>query len=94
MASIMTRTDFPWTRAAKQWLKAHEAFEKAQLTLAKKRLALTKLAGETSASGAGVSVARYFRAGLVNYGSIPELAGVALDQYRKPGTWEHRVTKQ
>lgn len=89
----LTRTDAPWLRAANAWLKAHEAFEKAQLTLAKKRLTLTRLAGDTSASGAGVSVARYFRAGLINYGSIPELAGVALDQYRKPGDWQHRVTK-
>lgn len=92
--SEMQRTDASWTRAARQWLKAHESFAKAQLTLAKKRLALTRLAGDTSASGAGVCVTRYFRAGLVAYGSIPELQGVALDSYRKPGTWETRVTKE
>jgi hypothetical protein len=87
------RIDGPWTRAAAAWLKAHEAHEKTKLTLEKKRWALTKLAGDSSASGAGVSVTRYFRAGTINYGSIPELAGVALDAYRKPGSWEVRVTK-
>lgn len=88
-----TRTDASWMRAAKAWLRAKEASEKATLTLEKKRWTLTKLAGEASASGAGVSVARFFRAGTINYGSIPELAGVALDAYRKPGDWQFRVTK-
>lgn len=90
----MTRTDPQWIQAAKAWLKAHEAAHKANLILAKKRFALIKLASDTSASGAGVCVTRYFRAGLVSYGSIPELQGVALDPYRKPGTWEMRVTKE
>lgn len=89
----MTRTDPKWTRAAAAWLKAYESHEKAKLALEKKRWALLKLAGEASASGAGVAVTRYFRAGLINYGSIPELAGVALDEYRKAGSWEVRVTK-
>lgn len=89
-----TRTDPAWIRAGKAWLKAHAVAEKANLTLAKKRFALTKLAGDTSASGAGVSVTRYFRAGTVSYGSIPELQGVSLDAYRKPGDWQMRVTKE
>ena len=90
----MIRTDASWTRAAKQWLKAHESAEKAKLALEKKRWALLRLAGEASASGEGVCVTRFFRAGQVAYGSIPELQGVALDQYRKPGSWEMRVTKE
>jgi hypothetical protein len=89
----MTRIDPKWNRAAAAWLKAHEAHEKAKLALEKKRFALMKLAGDASASGAGVSVTRYFRAGTINYGSIPELATVLLDEYRKPGTWEVRVVK-
>ena len=90
----MNRTDAQWSRAAKAWLKAHAVAEKAALALAKKRFILTKLAGDTSASGGGVCVTRYFRAGQVAYGSIPELQGVALDQYRKPGDWQFRVTKE
>jgi hypothetical protein len=89
----MTRTDAPWIRAAKAWKRAKEASEKATIALEKARFRLTLLAGDASASGAGVSVTRYFRAGLVAYGSIPELQGVALDQFRKPGTWETRVTR-
>lgn len=87
------RDDAPWIRAAKAWIRAHEAHEKTKLALEKKRWALMKLAGEASASGAGVSVARYFRAGTVDWASIPQLAGVALDQYRKKGSFEFRVTK-
>jgi hypothetical protein len=88
------RTDAPWIRAAKAWKRAKAAAEKAALTLEKKRWALTKLAGDASASGAGVSVTRYFRAGLVQYSAIPELQSVDLDSYRKKGTWEVRVTRE
>jgi hypothetical protein len=89
----MTRDDPAWMRAAKAWLKAHEAAEKAKLALEKKRWALIQLAGEASASGAGVSVTRYFRAGTIAYANIPELATVDLDSYRRPGTFEVRVVK-
>lgn len=88
------RTDVSWHRAAKAWLKAKEAAEKAALILEKKRWALMKLAGEASASGEGVSVTRYFRAGTIQYGQIAALQSVDLDAYRKSGTWEVRVTKQ
>lgn len=90
----MTRTDFPWKKAAAAWLKAHESAEKAKLHLEKKRWALLRLAGEASASGAGVAVTRYFRAGTIAYSAIPELQSVDLDSFRKPGTWEVRVVKQ
>ena len=90
----MRRTDASWMRAARQWLKAHESAEKAKLNLEKKRWALLRLAGEASASGAGVTVARFFRAGTINYGSIPELQGVPLDSYRATGSWQFRVTKE
>lgn len=87
------RTDGQWARCARAWLKAHETAEKAKLALEKKRFALLRLAGDASASGEGVSVTRYFRAGLINYGSIQELNGVDLDAYRKTGSWEFRVCK-
>lgn len=94
MVGTADRSDAPWMRAARAWLKAKEAAEKAALILEKKRWALTQLAGEGSASGAGVSVARFFRGGTIDYGRIPELAGVALDAYRKPGAWQWRVEKE
>jgi hypothetical protein len=89
----LTRTDAPWLRAAKSWLKAHAAAEKTKLALEKARFKLILLAEGASAKGDGVSVTRFFRAGTINYGSIPELADVALDEYRKPGEWQFRVTK-
>lgn len=87
------RTDPKWTRAAAAFIKAHEAQEKAKLAFEKKRFALIKLAGEASASGAGVAVTRYFRAGTIDYGKIPELREVPLDQYRRAGDWSWRVGK-
>jgi hypothetical protein len=88
------RTDPQWVRCARAWLKAHTAAEKAKLALEKARFKLVLLAAGASAKGNGVSVTRFFRAGTINYGSIPELAGVALDDYRKPGEWQFRVTKE
>lgn len=90
----MIRTDPKWSRAAKAWLRAHQAAEKAKLALEKKRWALLRLAGEASASGDGVCVARYFRAGTIDYGRIEVLKEVSLDLYRKPGEWSWRVTKE
>jgi hypothetical protein len=90
----MTRTDAPWTRAAKAWLKAHAAAEKTKLAVEKARFKLVLLAAGASAKGDGVSVTRFFRAGTIDYGRIPELAGVALDEYRKAGEWQFRVTKE
>jgi hypothetical protein len=88
------RTDPAWTRAARSWLKAHAAAEKTNLALEKARFKLVLLAAGASAKGDGVSVTRFFRAGTISYGSIPELEGVALDDYRKPGEWQFRVTKE
>jgi hypothetical protein len=88
-----TRTDAPWIRATKAWLKAHESAEKAKLQLEKARFRLTLLAGDASASGAGVSVTRYFRAGTIDYGRIEMLKGVSLDLYRRAGDWSWRVGK-
>jgi hypothetical protein len=90
----VTRTDPTWTRAAKSWLKAHAAAEKAKLALEKARFELVLLAKGASAKGDGVSVTRFFRAGTIDYGRIPELADVALDDYRKAGEWQFRVTKE
>jgi hypothetical protein len=88
------RTDPTWTRVARNWLKAHAAAEKAKLTLEKARFKLVLLAAGASAKGDGVSVTRFFRAGTIDYGRIPELRGVALDDYRRAGEWQFRVTKE
>jgi hypothetical protein len=88
------RTDPLWIRAAKAWLKAHEAHKKAELALEKKRWALMKLAGEASASGAGVSVTRYFQGGKIDYAAIPQLQEIALDNFRKSGKWQWRIEKE
>jgi hypothetical protein len=88
------RTDAPWQRAAKAWLKAKAAYDDAVYKLAKARAKLLELAGDSSAQGGGVCVARYFKAGSIDYSKIEELRSVNLDAYRKAGHWESRVTEQ
>jgi hypothetical protein len=88
------RTDAPWQSAASAWIKAKAACDEAVYKLAKARARLLELAGGSSAQGSGVCVARYFKAGTIDYSRIPELQNIALDAYRKAGHWESRVTEQ
>jgi hypothetical protein len=88
------RTDPPWLKAARAWIKAKAAYDEATVKLARARTKLLTLAGDASCGGAGVCVTRYFKAGTVDYGKIPELQSVDLDAYRKAGHWESRVTEQ
>lgn len=55
---------------------------------------LIKLAGDQSARGAGVVCDKLRRAGSVDYTSIPELAAVNLNLYRKPDTFYFKVQPQ
>jgi hypothetical protein len=87
----MNRTDTQWSRAARAWLTAKAKADAATTKLAKARSKILELAGTSSCEGAGVTVKRYFKAGSVDYASIPELRAVDLDRFRKPGRYEFRI---
>jgi hypothetical protein len=80
--------------AAKAWLQAKAAHDEAHEKLVKARKLVLKLADDASCQGAGFCVTRYFKAGSIDYGKIPELRSVDLDAYCKAGHWESRVTEQ
>lgn len=79
------RRDAAWKKAAAKWLEAKAAMDGAK----DKILAL---GGEESCYGAGVKFLRNFKAGNVEYAKIPELKGVDLEKYRRPGHFESRVS--
>lgn len=79
------RKDTAWRRAAKMWLEADAAMQAAK----DKILAL---AGEESCYGAGVKHQRTPRAGNVQYDKVPELKGVDLDHYRRPGYFQTTIS--
>jgi len=57
------------------------------------RKRLIELSGYRSTVGCGVKLTKYTRNGLIEYKHIPELIGVDLEQYRKPGTQAYRISE-
>jgi len=53
---------------------------------------LVGLAAHASEKGFGVSVARYWKIGAVQYAKIPELKAVDLELFRAPAREEVRVS--
>lgn len=76
------RKDDTWHYAAEKYLKAKAAVDRATEELDEARKALVSLTETPKEKGAGVTVIKSLRQGSVNYKSIPELAGVDLEQYR------------
>jgi putative phage-type endonuclease len=86
------RTDSEWAGAAEAFLAAKESADTAIARLDDTKVALARLAKHTSEKGAGVVVARYWKAGPIDYKKVPELAAVDLELYRGPAREEVRVT--
>lgn len=79
------RRDTRWKKAAAAWLEAKSAMDAAKDTI-------LALGGEESCYGAGVKYIRSFKAGKLEYAKIPQLKGVDLEQYRRPGYVETRIS--
>lgn len=89
---VIERDDAEWRDAAEAYRMAKRSLENAQSAekLAKERL--QELAGEQSTKGYGVTVSRFWVAGSVDYKkAIP--ADVDIEQYRKQGRWQYRITE-
>lgn len=80
---------------AKKWLKAKEKAEKAAAELEEARDALitaAKAKNHPRLICAGIRIALISKIGNVDYSVIPELNGVDLDKYRKPGSASWTLT--
>jgi putative phage-type endonuclease len=86
------RLDPAWQRAAERVINAKRIADRATEELEASKKALITLATHPSERGAGVTVSRYWKAGLVDYKRIPALSAVDLDSFRGPGREEVRVT--
>jgi hypothetical protein len=53
---------------------------------------LVELTSHAREQGGGVSVARFWKKGAVEYKRVPELVGVDLERYRGAGREETRIT--
>lgn len=85
------RNDTDWEQAAREYRDARRQLEAAKEAEAKAKAALERLAGDDITRGCGVSVAKYYVKGSVDYkAAIPD--DIDIEQYRKPGRWQTRVT--
>ena len=85
------RRDPEWRSAAKAFTEAKAVLEAASVKLDEARQALIGLTRHACEKGDGVTVVKVFKQGSVDYKKVPELKGVDLDRYRKPGAMEVRV---
>lgn len=53
---------------------------------------IKELGGEESCYGAGVKFLRNWKVGALEYAKIPELDGVDISKYRRPGHFESRIS--
>jgi predicted phage-related endonuclease len=81
-----------WNQTAYEYanMKAlREKYEREEEALKQR---LIEMSGNKSCKGGGVQISRYIRKGNIDYGSVPELHGLDLEQYRKKPTEAWRIT--
>jgi putative phage-type endonuclease len=88
----LLREDAEWQQRAASYIAAKKQADEAASALESARRALIDLTQHSSESGAGVTVTRYWRAGNVDYKTVPELRGVNLERYRGAPRQETRIT--
>lgn len=86
------RQDEAWARQAALYTAAKRQSDYYAKIAEESRKGLILLAGDESAIGCGVKVTRFVKAGSVDYKAAAMAAGIAIEQYRKDGTTETRVT--
>ncbi len=83
-ADYLERTDDWWGDKGKEWVEASRNFDLWKEKKEALRKELINGSNGRSSTGGGVRLRHYYSKGSVNYGKIPELGTVNLDQYRNP----------
>jgi len=89
---VRERNDPEWAAAAAHYLETKLIAEQAQKALGEAKDRLVALASHTSETGGGVTVTRYWKAGVIEYRKIPQLQALDLEQYRGEPREETRIT--
>src|SRR6266550_3053804 len=86
------RDDQEWLSAAAAYLELRTAYDALSAKFDDAKVQLVGLANHAKEQGGGIAVTRLWKRGNVDYKSVPELAGVDLEQYRGPAREETRIT--
>jgi putative phage-type endonuclease len=91
----MVREDKEWKNLALSWKDVQQQIKSLEEKSSHLREQLISMAGNNNVMGSGIRLCKQTRKGTVNYGAIPELIGVDLNQYRKPpiNVWKLEATK-
>lgn len=88
--AVNLRTDEEWRYAASMFTAAKRQADQFARFAEQYRADLIALAGEDSAVGAGVKVTRFEKKGSIDYKEATK--GLDVEQFRKPATFETRIT--
>lgn len=88
--AVNLRTDEEWRYAASMFTAAKRQADQFARFAEQYRADLIALAGDDSATGAGVKVTRYEKKGSIDYKKAT--VGIDVEQFRKPSTFETRIT--
>jgi len=88
----LERSDELWQSCANRWKSVSDAIKELEKEEDELRKQLIFLSGESNTKGGGVSLCQIIRKGNIEYGKIPQLKGVDLEEYRKAPIHSWRIT--
>ena len=91
---VVERDDDRWRDAASQFAEAKRVKEAAESDMKAAKERLAEMAGDKTTEGWGVRITPVTKSGGYDYRQAAQDAGADLEQYRKPGRTEYRVTVQ
>lgn len=80
-----------WRLLCHQYRQAELQLKECERVKEELRKRIISTAGGLNAKGEGMKVSKVVRRGSVEYGVIPELKGLDLEQYRKPSVVSWRI---
>lgn len=88
----LERDDPDWERACKDYIEAKELADFWKQKEYDARNNLIRLSDGNSIRGCGLKLNKIIKKGVVDYASIPEIAFVDLEKYRKPANESWRIS--
>jgi len=85
------RDDKTWIECAENYKQIKETLKALEEEEERLRKQLIFLSGDVNSKGAGLSLTKIERKGLVDYSKVPELKGVDLEPYRKASSSSWRI---
>lgn len=85
--------DERWIKLANEWRQINDQISSLEEKEKKLKESLISIAGDHNACGAGIKLSKQMRQGNVDYGKIPVLKEINLDDYRKSPTEYWKILK-